>query len=220
MLFSLLICLYYQDDNERRYAIDTFWLENINFKKKIDSLAFTNLFEVREMANSLYSLALEYNLGDKVKNEFIDKIKFINYLLENLGHGGHNIALQRLKDRFGGKKGMSSKSKKEADKIIRESLRGNPIQAFQHAQQFQPFAPMPPMPMHFPMNPFNAPQYPMGMGNPVRGTNGPCFVCQQLGHVARNCPNNQNSRGSGHFRRGGYAGRGNSGKKFQNKKKN
>jgi hypothetical protein len=109
-----------QDDNERRYAIDTFWLENINFKKKIDCLAFSSLFEVRETANSLYSLALEYNLGDKVKNEFIDKIKFINYLLENLGHGGHSIALQRLKDKFGGKKGMSAKNKKEADKIIRE----------------------------------------------------------------------------------------------------
>ena len=66
-------------------------------------MAFSNLFVVREMANSLYSLALEYNLGDKVKNEFIKKIKFINYLLENLGHGGHGIALQRLKDKFGGK---------------------------------------------------------------------------------------------------------------------
>ena len=88
------------------------------------------------MANSLYSLALEYNLGDKVKNEFIDKIKFINYLLENLGHGGHGIALQRLKDKFGGKKGMSSKNKKEADRIIRESLKGNSIQMFPPAQQF------------------------------------------------------------------------------------
>ena len=86
-------------------------------------MAFTNLFEVRETANSLYSLALEYNLGDKVKNEFIDKIKFINYLLENLGNEGHGIALQRLKDKFGGKKGMSSKNKKEADKIMRESLK-------------------------------------------------------------------------------------------------
>ena len=84
-------------------------------------MAFTNLFEVRETANSLYSLALEYNLGDKVKNEFIDKIKFINYLLENLGNDGHGIALQRLKDKFGGKKGMSSRNKKDADKIIRES---------------------------------------------------------------------------------------------------
>ena len=96
-------------------------------------MAFTNLFEVREMANSLYSLALEYNLGDKVKNEFIDKIKFINYLLENLGHGGHSIALQRLKNKLGGKKGMTSKNKKEADRIIRESLRGGPT-AFQHQQ--------------------------------------------------------------------------------------
>ena len=77
------------------------------------------------MANSLYSHALEYNLGDKEKNEFIDKNKFINYLLENLGQGGHHIALQRLKDKFGGKKRMSTRSKKKADKIIRESLRGN-----------------------------------------------------------------------------------------------
>ena len=183
-------------------------------------MAFTNLFEVREMANSLYSHALEYNLGDKEKNEFIDKNKFINYLLENLGQGGHHIALQRLKDRFGGKKGMSSRSKKEADKIIRESLRGNST-AFHQPQKFQLFAPMPPMPMHFPMGPFSAPQYPMGpqqQGFPMRGTNGPCFICNQLGHVARNCPNNENNRGSGQFRRGG--GRGNPGRKFDAKKKN
>ena len=98
MLTSATPLLIFQDDNERSYAVDTFWLENIHFKQKIDSLAFSNLFEVRETANSLYSLALEYNLGDKVKNEFIDKIKFINYLLENLGHGGHGIALKRIKD--------------------------------------------------------------------------------------------------------------------------
>ena len=34
----MLILFECQDDNERRYAIDTFWLENINFKKKIDFL--------------------------------------------------------------------------------------------------------------------------------------------------------------------------------------
>ena len=95
------------------------------------------------MANSLYSLALEYNLGDKVKNEFIKKIKFINYLLKNLGHEGHGIALQRLKDKFGGKKGMSTKNKKEADKIIRESLKGNPMQMCPQPQQFQNFPTMP-----------------------------------------------------------------------------
>ena len=118
-----MIC---QDDNgkdERDYAIDSFWLQNIAFKQRIDSMTFANLFEVRDTANTLYNLALEYSLGDKIKNDFIDKIKFINYLLENLGGGSHSIALQRLKDKFGGKKGMSSKNKREADKIIRESLR-------------------------------------------------------------------------------------------------
>ena len=213
-----------QDDNERSYAIDTFWLENINFKKRIDSLAFNNLFEVRETANSLYSLALEYNMGDKVKNEFIEKIKFVNYLLENLGHEGHGIALQRLKDKFGGKKGMSSKNKKEADKIIRESLKGNPVQTFPQPQQFQGFGPMPQMamPMPFPMHHFNQPQFPLfpqQQPNMGRGVNGPCFNCQQHGHVVRNCPHPQtNSRGGGSFRRGG--GRGSYGKKYQNRKRN
>jgi len=230
MLISATPLLIFQDDDERDYAVDTFWLENIHFKQKIDTLAFSNLFEVRETANSLYSLALEFNLGDKVKNEFIDKIKFINYLLENLGHGGHGIALQRLKDKFGGKKGMSSKSKKEADRIIRESLRGNSMQAVPPTQQFQGFGPMPHMAMPQMTMPFPGPQFgqpqfpfpPQQQPNMGRGVNGPCFVCQQYGHVARFCPNsqpNQSSyRGGGNFRRGG--GRGNSGKRYQNKKRN
>ena len=95
-VFMLFPLLNMQDDDERKYAVDTFWLENIQFKKKIDSLAFSNLFEVRETANDLYSLALECNLGEKVKDDFIEKIKFINYLLENLGNGGHGIALHFL----------------------------------------------------------------------------------------------------------------------------
>ena len=126
-------------------------------------MTFTSLFEVRETANSLYNLALEYSLGDKIKNDFINKIKFSNYLLENLGGGSHSIALQRLKDKFGGKKGMSSKNKREADKIIRESLKGTQ-QNFQTPQlQMQPFAPMTHMGMPFPMGPlgFPPPQSPV-----------------------------------------------------------
>ena len=78
-----------------------FWLQSVFFKQKMDRMDLQKLFEVREMANSLYSLALENNLGDKVKN-----------LLENLGNGGHGIALQKLKDKFG---------------IIRESLKGTSV---------------------------------------------------------------------------------------------
>jgi len=213
-----------QDDTEKSYAIDTFWLESIHFKQKIDRMAFTSLFEVRDMANSLYGLALEYNLGDSVKHEFIEKIKFVNYLLENLGNGGHNIALQRLKDKFGGKKGMSSKSKREADRIIRESLKGGQPQLHQQLPQFQPFAPMA-MPMPFPLGPFSTPHYPAAHQQqnfpPARGVNGPCFICQQHGHVARYCPNSQgNGRGGSNSRRGGNYGRGNSGRRFFGKKRN
>ena len=111
----------------------------------MDSLSLTSLFEVRDMTNALYNLALEYSLGDKIKNDFIDKIKFVNYLLENLGVGRHHIALQRLQDKFGGKREISSKNKLEADRIIRESLKGSQ-QIFQEPQmQMQPFPPIAPI---------------------------------------------------------------------------
>jgi len=60
---------------------DSFWLQSLAFKQYMDSLSLTSLFEVRDMTN-VYNLALEYSLGDKIKNDFIDKIKFVNYLLE------------------------------------------------------------------------------------------------------------------------------------------
>ena len=60
------------------------FVENIQFKNKIDTLAFSSLFEVRETANGLYSLALECNLGEKVKDEFIEKI---NSLILNIFWG-------------------------------------------------------------------------------------------------------------------------------------
>ena len=78
-----------------------FGCKSVFFKQQMDRMDLQKLFEVREMANSLYSLALENNLGDKVKN-----------LLENLGNGGHGIALQKLKDKFG---------------TIRESLKGTSV---------------------------------------------------------------------------------------------
>ena len=234
---NFFLCTNCQDDNEkdeRDYAVDSFWLQNIAFKQRIDSLTFTNLFEVRDTANALYNLALEFSLGDKIKNDFINKMKFINYLLENLGAGSHKIALQRLKDKFGGKKGMSSKNKREADKIIRESLKGSQ-QTFQQPlmphMQMQPFAHMAPMAMPFQMGPlgFPQPQYPLfpqQQQQPPyqpRGTNGPCFNfnCQQTGHVARNCPLDQRNfrRGGNQSRNDGNSGRGNSGRKYYGKKK-
>ena len=61
------------------------------------------------MANALYNLALKYSLGDKIKNDFIDNIKFVNYLLEYLGVGRHHIALQRLQDSLEVREGYRQK---------------------------------------------------------------------------------------------------------------
>ena len=41
-----------------------FWLQSVFFKQQMDRMDLQKLFEVREMANSLYSLALENNLGE------------------------------------------------------------------------------------------------------------------------------------------------------------
>ena len=120
---------------------------------------------------------------------------------------------------------MSSKNKREADRIIMESLKGTSMQMPPPVQQFQNFGPMPQMAMPFPMAHFNQPQFPFPpqqQPNMGRGINGPCFICQQHGHVARNCPNSQsaqsNYRGGGNFRRGGS--RGGYRNKYQNKKRN
>ena len=121
------------------------------------------------------------------------------------------------------RKGCLPRTRKRQTRLLEKACVVTQLLSNILLQQFQQYPPMPPMPMNFPMAPFNAPQYQMGppqQGNPMRGANGPCFTCNQLGHVARNCPNNQNFRGNGQFRRGGYGGRGNSGRKFNGKKKN
>ena len=114
-----------------------------------------------------------------------------------LGVGRHHIALQRLQDKFGGKRGISSKNKQEADRIIRERLKGSQQIFQQPHMQMQPFPPIVPMVMPFLMGSFGLPQpqYPQfhqqdhQFPNQTRG-NGPCFNCNQTGHVARYCPVN------------------------------
>ena len=74
------------------------------------------------IASGCFHIELIY-MGDKVKSDFQSKIEFINYLRENLGSGNHRVALLSLKEKFGTKKGMSSKHKEQADRIIQHESR-------------------------------------------------------------------------------------------------
>ena len=88
---------------------------------------------------------------------------------------------------------MSSKNKKEDDKIVRESLKLTSAPIYSHPHiPYQFNGPMAPMTMNFPAGPFGVPQFPQPrFTNTGRGTNGPCFNCQQPGHIARNFPKGQ-----------------------------
>ena len=78
--------LLYQDPEEQRYLVDNFWLQSLSWKQKLNALAFNNLFEARDLVNSLYNLALENNMEEKVKAKWVGILKFINYLFENIGN--------------------------------------------------------------------------------------------------------------------------------------
>ena len=81
---------------------------------------------------------------------------------------------------------------------------GNQLQMHPPFQHHQQFAPLTTMPLPFQMGPLNAPQIPFGFQQhnpPTTGVNGPCFVCQQHGHVAKNCPSGQSNPRGGNSRR-------------------
>ena len=77
---TLYLFKFFQDPEEQRYLVDNFWLQSLSWKQKLNALAFNNLFEARDLVNSLYNLALENNMEEKVKAKWVGILKFINYL--------------------------------------------------------------------------------------------------------------------------------------------
>jgi len=194
---------------EQKYALDEFWIQKLDFKRRVDAAAFANLHEVRSIVNNIFLLVVRNNLGPKEVAEWQENLVFIEYLATNLGSQSHSWAMQKLKEVFGGRQGMSSSKKSLADKILRQTP--------QRTQGMLPQVHLPPPPQQFfggglgmmapvhpvpfgPMQHFAPPQG----GQPPRPFVGTCFVCQQQGHMAKNCPysNGQQSRGS-NAKRGG-----------------
>ena len=174
----------HQDPEEQRYLVDNFWLQSLSWKQKLNALAFSSLFEARDLVNSLYNLALENNMEEKVKAKWFSILKFINYLLENIGNRPHALALQQLREKYGGTKGMSKSDKRDADRILKRSGIVPSVWV-----PLPICAPAPNIMMGAqPHMPFMAPtqQFPgMQQRRPFSGN---CFNCQQAGHLAKDCP--------------------------------
>ena len=125
---------------EHKYALDEFWIQKLDFKRRVDAAAFANLHEVRAIVNNIFLLVVRNNLGPKEVAEWQENLVFIEYLATNLGSQSHSWAMQKLKEVFGGKQGMSSSKKSLADKIVRQT----PLRTQGMLPQMQ----LPPPPQH------------------------------------------------------------------------
>ena len=56
----------------------------------------------------MFLLAVRNNLGQKEVVEWQENLVFVEYLAANLGGQSHSWAMQKLKESFGGRRGMSS----------------------------------------------------------------------------------------------------------------
>ena len=106
---------------EHKYALNEFWVQKLDFKRRVDASAFANLHEVRSIINNTFLLAVRNNLHQKDIAEWQENLVFVEYLASNLGSQSHSWAMQKLKELFGGKQGMSSGKKSLADKIVRQT---------------------------------------------------------------------------------------------------
>ena len=83
---------------EQKYALDEFWIQKLDFKRRVDASAFANLHEVRSIVNNIFLLVVRNNLGPKEVAEWQENLGFIEYLATNLGSQSHSWAMQQLKE--------------------------------------------------------------------------------------------------------------------------
>ena len=145
---------------EQKYALDEFWIQQLDFKRRVDASAFANLHEVRSIVNNIFLLVVRNNLGSKEVAEWQENLVFIEYLASNLGSQSHSWAMQKLKEVFGGRQGMSSSKKSLADKIVRETP--------QRTQGMLPQMNLPPPPQPF---------FWVGTGNDGTNASYPIWSC-------------------------------------------
>ena len=190
--------LFVQGTTRSTYARDSYWLSSVCLQQRIDQGSFSSIQEMRDEVANLHSIAQRSNMENKVIKHWLDLLNFLNMLLQNIGNQPQGWALQQIREKFGTNCGISKKKKKLADKLIRDNLR-NQISSCAPPMMSQTFLPMggvlsalptPPMAMFQQnMRPDIRTLQPL---QPLQAF-GPCFNCNQEGHLARNCPFPQRS---------------------------
>ena len=64
----------------------SFWIQKLDFKRRVDAAAFSNLHEVRSIVNNIFLLVVRNNLGPKEVAEWQQNLVFIEYLATNLSN--------------------------------------------------------------------------------------------------------------------------------------
>jgi len=62
---------------ESKYALDEFWLQKLDFKRKVDASSFSSLHEARALVNTIFQLVVRNNLGAKELSEWQENLVFM-----------------------------------------------------------------------------------------------------------------------------------------------
>jgi len=69
---------------EHKYALVEFWIEKLDYKRRVDAAIFANLHEVRSIINNIFLLAVRNSPGQKEIAEWKENLVFVEYLATNL----------------------------------------------------------------------------------------------------------------------------------------
>ena len=79
-----------------------FWIQKLDFKRRVDAANFANLHEVRSIyINNIFLLAVKNNPSQEEIAEWQENLVFVEYLATNLGNQPHSWAMQKRKEIFG-----------------------------------------------------------------------------------------------------------------------